>query len=46
MVGARIKIMWDDQLVDLPNEFILGHKTKYQKLDVQQWVYDLQLKGK
>ena len=26
MVGAKIKIMWEEQLVDPPNEFI-GHFT-------------------
>ena len=28
MVGARIKIMWEDQLVDPPNEY----KVKCKKL--------------
>ena len=29
MVGARIKIMWEEQLVDPPYEYIIPPKTNF-----------------
>ena len=38
MVGARIKIMWEEQLVDPPNEYITSVNVPYLKYCTDQQI--------
>ena len=44
MVGARIKIMWEEQLVDLPNEYkdlIISHGKLQLGLKIECKISDV-----